>query len=390
VYRGEDVVYRFLASLQYHEKFTRAELADKKPIVMTTEDWSKFKNATECHICRESLVKTGFRDEFDVYDPNTGKYCGQSHKRCYYVLRGFVGPRRERKPKGPDNEACIFCGKLLLVNNYRDAMKDHCHITAKYRAAAHNDCNLKLCIKPQMVLIPVIFHNLKGYDGYLLMQAISRVIGQINCILKNMEKYVYFSLGNLRFINSLNFMMSSLDERVDGNAPEDMKIMEKLCQDREKRKMILKKGIYPYEYMDSFERFTKKELPPQEEFFSKLKGEGITAKEYAHVKEVLAAFGCQMLGDYHDLYVKTDVVLLADIFENFCKVCTEKYGLDPAHYYTAPGLSWDGLLKKTSVELELLTDLDMHLFIEKGMRGGISIASKQYVKANNPRVPDYD
>jgi len=86
------------------------------------------------------------------------------------------------------------------------------------------------------------------------------------------------------------------------------------------------------------------------------------------------------MGDYHDLYVATDVVLLADVFENFRKVCQEKYGLDPAHYYSAPGLSWDALLKKTGVELELLTDLDVHLFIERGMRGGISMVGKRYAR----------
>jgi len=96
------------------------------------------------------------------------------------------------------------------------------------------------------------------------------------------------------------------------------------------------------------------------------------------------------MGNYHDLYVETDVPLLADVFENFRKVCEDKYGLDPAHYYSAPGLSWDALLKKTGVELELLTDLDMPLFIERGMRGGISIVSKRYAKANNPLVEGYN
>ena len=90
------------------------------------------------------------------------------------------------------------------------------------------------------------------------------------------------------------------------------------------------------------------------------------------------------------MYVATDVLLLADVFENFRKVCQEKYGLDPAHYYSAPGLSWDELLKKTKVELELLTDLDMHLFIERGMRGGISMVSKRHAKANNPLVEGYN
>jgi len=97
-----------------------------------------------------------------------------------------------------------------------------------------------------------------------------------------------------------------------------------------------------------------------------------------------------MLGDYHDLYVKTDVALLADVFENFQNLCLEKYGLDLAHYYTSPGLSWDALLKKTGVKLELFTDYEMHLFVERGMQGGISMVSNRYAKANNPLVPGYD
>ena len=157
-----------------------------------------------------------------------------------------------------------------------------------------------------------------------------------------------------------------------------------------KRKLQLKKGIYQYEYMDSFEKFGVIQLAGKKKFYSNLSGKGITDEEYEHAKQVWETFGCRNLGNYHDLYVATDTLLLADVFENFRKVCQEKYGLDPAHYYSAPGLSWDALLKKTAVELELLTDLDMHLFIERGMRGGISMASKRYAKANNPQVEGYD
>ena len=100
--------------------------------------------------------------------------------------------------------------------------------------------------------------------------------------------------------------------------------------------------------------------------------------------------GCLSLGDYSDLYCRTDVLILADVFENFRKTCQKQYGLDPAHYYTSPGLSWDALLKKTGAELELLTDYDQHLFIEKGMRGGISMVSEGHARANNPAVEGYD
>jgi len=123
-----------------------------------------------------------------------------------------------------------------------------------------------------------------------------------------------------------------------------MKITSRLYEDEEKRNLMLKKGIYPYEYMDYFARFEETEWPPQEKFYSKLSGKDITNKEHEHAQNEWEKFGCRNRGDYYDLYVKTDVVLLADVFKIFRKVCMEKYGLDPAHYYTAPGLNWDTLL----------------------------------------------
>ena len=142
--------------------------------------------------------------------------------------------------------------------------------------------------------------------------------------------------------------------------------------------------------MDSWARFSETSLPDKQMFYSKLNDKHITEDEYAQAQKVWETFECKTLGDYHDLYVKTDVALLADVFENFRKLCLEQYGLDPAHYFTSPGLSWDALLKKTRVELELFTDLEKHLFVERGIRGGISMVSKRYAKANNPLVLDYD
>ena len=154
--------------------------------------------------------------------------------------------------------------------------------------------------------------------------------------------------------------------------------------------LLLQKGVYPYEYMDSFDRFQETELPLIEKFHSSLTDESISQKDYQHAQKVWKTFSCETLGDYHDLYLKTDVTLLADVFQTFRRTCMNAYKLDPLHYLTAPGLSWDALLKYSNINLELLTDIDMHMFIEKGMRGGISMVSKRHAKANNPDTADYD
>ena len=169
------------------------------------------------------------------------------------------------------------------------------------------------------------------------MQAKARVQGEIKCIPTNTEKYISFSLGNLRFVDSVNFLLSSLDKLVKGS--DEFSIINRLMLEENKPRLLLKKGIYPYEHIDSFERFGETQLPEKEKFYSSLSGKRITDEEYAHAKQVWETFGCRILGEYHDLYVATDSVLLAEVFENFRKVCQEKYGLDPMRYYSAPGLS---------------------------------------------------
>ena len=126
----------------------------------------------------------------------------------------------------------------------------------------------------------------------------------------------------------------------------------------DKTDLVLRKGVYPYEYIDSQSKFEETQLPSIDKFYSKLSDESIYQKDYEHAQNVWQSFNCKTLGDYHDLYLKTDVLLLADVFQAFRKTCMSSYKLDPLHYYTAPGLSWDALLKHTKIDLELLTDMD--------------------------------
>ena len=153
--------------------------------------------------------------------------------------------------------------------------------------------------------------------------------------------------------------------------------------------LMVRKGVYPYDYMDSFDKFNDK-LPRKEEFYSILNDEHISDEDYEHAQDVWNTFSLKNMGEYHDLYLQSDILLLADVFENFRKTCLEYYKLDPCHYFTSPGLSWDAMLKMTDIKLELMTDIDMFQFIEKGLRGRISYIANRYGIANNKYMKKYD
>ena len=147
--------------------------------------------------------------------------------------------------------------------------------------------------------------------------------------------------------------------------------------------LLLRKGVYPYEDMDNWEKFDETTIPPKEAFYSKLNLENISDEDYAHVQKVWKVFGIKNRGEYHDLYVLCDTLLIADLFENFRDKCIEIYEVDPSYFVSARGLAWEANLKRTEVELELLADYDMLLIVENGVRGRICPASHRYAKANN-------
>lgn len=294
---------------------------------------------------------------------------------------------------------CQACGKELKD----DRVRHHDHLSGKYIGGLHNTCNLQLKYRKKserkndyqrnLFYIPIIFHNLKTYDSHILMSALGKQRGKVNCLANTMEKYISFSLNNLRFIDSQQFMNSSLASLVENLKTEGVdkfKHFNKYFTNAIQRDLLLRKGIFPYDYFDSKLKFNETCLPPKETFYNKLKEEAITDEDYEHAQKVWNIFEMKCFADYHDLYLTTDVILLADVFEHFRNQCLESYNLDAAHYYTSPALSFDAMLKKTEVELELLTDLDIYLMIESGIRGGVSMISTKYAKANNEYVKDYD
>ena len=343
IHRGEMAIHKFmkdmLAEVKYCKKVVKTHFT--KPMEMTDEDEESFQRAEKCHICKTPYIESDVR------------------------------------------------------------VRDHCHVTGKYRGSAHEGCNLNFYLTDK---IPVVFHNLKGYDSHFIMQEIGNIVKmnayfdeegnkyemKINVIPCNMEKYMAFMLGqHLVFIDSFQFMSSSLSNLVNNLPAEAFKHTGQVFQG-EQLSLMTKKGVYPYDYMNSFEKFEDNRLPKKEDFFSIMNNEHITDEEYQHAQNVWNEFGLSSMGEYHDLYLKSDILLLTDVFENFRKACQQYYELDPAHYFTAPGLSWDAMLKRTKTKLELISDVDMFQFIEKGMRGGISYIANRYGKANNKYMAYHD
>ena len=198
---------------------------------------------------------------------------------------------------------------------------------------------------------------------------------------------------------SMQFMNSNLDKLVKNLSDEDFKyLVEEFGS--ENLELLKQKDAYPYEYMNGFERFNEDKLPARKYFYSSIKdgkigddgkiSDGhISVKYYLTCEKIRDKSEMKNMGDYHDHYLKKDVLLSVDVFETFIATCLKFYGLDPCHYFSSPGLSWDAMLKMIGVTLERISDIDKYLFIEKGLKGEISYIAKRYAKANNKYINDY-
>lgn len=216
---------------------------------------------------------------------------------------------------------CYLCKKIF---SYTDiVVADHDHFTGKYRGPAHNKCNLNA---KKCSFIPIIFHNLCGYDCHLFIKELSAIIGRINLIPKNKEKYISFTkfipfdsqnVAQLKFIDSFNFLTSSLDNLVKSMKPEDFRNMRKFFKDEQLFNLVRKKGIYCYDYIDCWDRYKESKLPDPKHFYNNLTSENISDEDYRHALKVWNEFKIKNLGEYTDLYLKCDVLLLCDVFEKF-------------------------------------------------------------------------
>ena len=394
----------FVIYADFECKIIRMDNCDPDPNKSYTKKYQKHEPVSFCYYIKsfnESVYESRIRsyiketpegeDVIDIFI----KWLEEDVKAIANIKpKQMIFTEEDRKQFNKASD-CWICGEELG----NDRVRDHCHFTGRYRGPAHNSCNLKYR-KPKS--ISVFFHNLSGYDSHLFIKKLGTPDKKenIKCIPNNEEKYITFTKtiitgqytnkkGEVKdktfdivFKDSLKFMSSSLGALVN-NLPKDAFINLNKYYTPEEAELIKQKGFYPYEYMDSEEKFKDTKLPPRKAFYSKLSGKGITEKDYKHACNVWNTFNMKTFKEYHELYNETDVLLLADVFENFRDLCLKIYGLDPVYYFTAPGLAWDACLKITDIDLELLSENNMLLMFEKGITGGISIISNRYGEANN-------
>ncbi|XP_046737566.1 uncharacterized protein LOC124406256 [Diprion similis] len=344
--------------------------------------WLKFKNYSN-----KMQVPYIVYADFECLLENSSQSSESSHTKIYQKHVPY-------STEFENAEVCHICELKFVHPN--DRVEDHCHVTGLYRGPAHLNCNLNYKLNRT---VPVVFHNLSGYDAHFIIGELANIKSSSLSVLPiTKEKYIAFtqtfhSLAvRLQFIDSYRQMSSSLAELSSYLRHNDLTNLECQCPNATDSQfnLLTCKGIFLYDYVTEVDRLNERSLPSKESFYNVLNDQNIEDEDYAHAQNVWCSFNITTLGEYSDLYLKIDVMLLADVFQNFRDNCLRIYKLDPAQYCTLPGFTWDCMLFHTKIHLELLTDVDMLLFIEVGLRGGLSQCSNRYSKANNKYMTDYN
>ena len=305
------------------------------------------------------------------------------------------------------SKTCFICGKDVERS---DRVIHHCHLTGAVFGIAHSRCNLS-ARTPNF--LPIFFHNLSRYDAHHIIKNLKlKPSEDLTAISKTDETFISFSINvpvgtykkkcgkivklvhSLRFLDSYQFVSQSLESLARTLSQTDFKHLKDgfLGIPDTLFGKITRKCFFPYSYLDSFTKFQKPLPEYGESWRNSLSGKiDITFADYQHAVDVYRDFSCNNLGDYHDIYLKTDVLILADIFEKFRSVCLSVYKLDPTHFYSAPNLSWEAMLISTNVKLGLLEDIDMLLFFRTGYPWRYNgVGELRHFKASNPYLESFD
>ena len=333
----------------------------------------------------EDVLESGYYESplgYDNIDWFVKEVIRLENKMAFYFkeTKKDIIMTQEDEEDYKNNNICRFCEKEILS----DKVRDHCHLTGKNRGPAHNTCNINVKQKDSN-FIPFAFHNFSNYDCHMFFKRLvdlKKDKVKFKIIPKTNEKYIAVKYGCIRFIDSYRFLSESLDKLVKNLDEDDFKILKKEFPD--KWQYLSKKLAYPYQYFNSIDDYKKpvNDLK-KEDFFSKLKNDYPDDDEIERTKEIIKLFNIKNLGELTKLYCKSDVILLADVFEKFVKVSTKEYKINPLYCVSLPGYTYQCALKYTNIKLQPLQDKDLILLIENNIRGGISsVMGDRYVKSD--------
>ena len=350
VYVGEDADEHFLNTLLEMEEKYLEKLDEVEPMVMTPGDLFMYECAEVCHICKQPFNE------------------------------------RKREEESSDRERS-------------DKVRDHDHLTGKFVGAAHNHCNLA---RRECKKLTGFCHNNSGFDLSFIMHAIgkratkerdwdeeSRSIHSLNAIPLNTQRFKVLQINQCTLLDSLAFLNDSLEKLVSTLVASNHQfpILRQWVKDENKLKLLLKKGTYCYEYIDSFEKVIEQRtaLPPISEFYSHLSGKGVSEEDYSTAQTVWKEFGCKSLEDYTKVYVRSDTYQLAEALLELRGNIYQEFQIDLAHFFSLPHLAKDIMLKMTQVEMGLMSDPNMIHMIRSNIRGGLSYANIRHFSAEEER-----
>ena len=407
-YTGKDCLKKFSKDLREHASKI-IDYEKNKMISLTPEEKLYHNKQKICYICKKELNNND-KKNYKVRDHchYTGKYRGAAHNICnlrykvskeiplvfhngsiydyHFIIKELVkefegnfeclGENTEKYitfsvpiKKKIENKDLQIIYKIKFIDSYRFMSSSLSKLVDNLSEGIHN--NKCVDCKSNLDYARITTARPTAEPSALARSSLERKNEKLLLKCFNCDSYYKKEFNKdliKKFKNTYSFCNNDLNKFV----------------------LFLRKGVYPYEYADTWERFSEISLPSKEDFYSNLNMEDISDIDYRNANNVFKVFKLKNLEDYHDLYVQSDTLLLADVFNNFRDMCIKEYELDPAHFLSLPGLAWQACLKKTNIELELLTDYDMLLMVEEGIRGGICHSIHRYAKANNKYMKNYN